>query len=315
MKYLYKTLILFLAVISLVKSDDAPSSLIGCFGSASGQNKGSYEYQTSSYCSKQCSNSQYIAVKGQQCICLDSLPSNKVSNSQCSTPCPGYGTQNCGGNNAYSVFQGPKYNADDSPNSESSDAPSSSTSDTSSSVTSPPTSSSTGHSYSTTTSSGSVIVKTITKDSPTPTETEDAETSTATDGNKDNKKKESKTNVGAIAGGVVGGVLGAGLIGALIVLWLKKRNDDDDYDEEEFFEQKPMSRHHGSTRGTRRNKNPLDMPMSNPFVDPHERTNESAFVDPRVNPIMMGRRRLSEGSLVDAADYSRKVLQVANPDS
>ena len=29
---------------------------------------------------------------------------------------------------------------------------------------------------------------------------------------------------------------------------------------------------------------------------------------------MMGRRRLSEGSLVDEADYSRKVLQVANPD-
>ncbi|KAM9887809.1 hypothetical protein OXX69_013226, partial [Metschnikowia pulcherrima] len=29
--------------------------------------------------------------------------------------------------------------------------------------------------------------------------------------------------------------------------------------------------------------------------------------------VMMGRRRLSEGSLADEADYSRKILSVANP--
>lgn len=37
-------------------------------------------------------------------------------------------------------------------------------------------------------------------------------------------------------------------------------------------------------------------------------------VDQRLNPVMVGERRISLGSLADAADYSRKVLRVANPD-
>jgi cell wall integrity and stress response component len=37
-------------------------------------------------------------------------------------------------------------------------------------------------------------------------------------------------------------------------------------------------------------------------------------VDQRLNPVMLGERRISEGSLADARDYSRKILRVANPD-
>ncbi|ODQ79853.1 hypothetical protein BABINDRAFT_161529 [Babjeviella inositovora NRRL Y-12698] len=37
-------------------------------------------------------------------------------------------------------------------------------------------------------------------------------------------------------------------------------------------------------------------------------------LDPRMNPVMLGRRRISEGSLADADDYSRKILGVSNPD-
>lgn len=46
----------------------------------------------------------------------------------------------------------------------------------------------------------------------------------------------------------------------------------------------------------------------NPFESPQDAS------DPRLNPVMLGRRRLSEGSLADEADYSRKILRVANPD-
>jgi cell wall integrity and stress response component len=49
--------------------------------------------------------------------------------------------------------------------------------------------------------------------------------------------------------------------------------------------------------------------MSNPFL-----TKEELMVDQRLNPVMLGRRRISEGSLADEADYSRKILRVANPD-
>lgn len=38
-------------------------------------------------------------------------------------------------------------------------------------------------------------------------------------------------------------------------------------------------------------------------------------VDQRLNPVMLGERRLSEGSLADDRDYSRKILRVANPDN
>lgn len=118
-----------------------------------------------------------------------------------------------------------------------------------------------------------------------------------------------------------------------------RRDDDDDDEEEEYFDKPvgsapaPLGR--GNTaRGSRKNKtSPLDMPMSNPFVHPLDATASLmsgtlagsgiglllsnngglGLVDPRLNPIMMGRRRLSEGLLADEADYSRKILQVANP--
>lgn len=38
-------------------------------------------------------------------------------------------------------------------------------------------------------------------------------------------------------------------------------------------------------------------------------------VDQRLNPVMLGERRFSEGSLADDRDYSRKILRVANPDN
>lgn len=49
----------------------------------------------------------------------------------------------------------------------------------------------------------------------------------------------------------------------------------------------------------------LQPPLENHFM----------AVDQRLNPVMLGERRLSEGSIADERDYSRKILRVANPDA
>jgi cell wall integrity and stress response component len=126
--------------------------------------------------------------------------------------------------------------------------------------------------------------------------------------------------VGPIVGGVVGGVAGIVIVSLIAFFLVRKRRQDEDHDEEEFYDKPEMAR--GGTNKLKRNKpaSPLDRPMSNPFTDPSEAMvaaggGKLGLVDPRLNPMMMGRRRLSEGSLADETDYSRKILQVANPDS
>lgn len=129
--------------------------------------------------------------------------------------------------------------------------------------------------------------------------------------------------MGAIVGGVVGGIGGAILLGVLAFLFVRHRNNNEESEDEEEFYDKPsgLSSVGGSSRSKKKTPSPLDMPMSNPFTDPTESAaaagggNNAGLVDPRLNPIMMGRRRLSDGSLADETDYSRKVLQVANPDA
>ena len=50
-------------------------------------------------CSYECVNSGHsvMALRGQDCVCLDSLPSDdkKVDPSECNEPCPGYGLETC----------------------------------------------------------------------------------------------------------------------------------------------------------------------------------------------------------------------------
>ncbi|CAI5758868.1 unnamed protein product [Candida verbasci] len=395
----------------------APGKLVGCYSSISGgSSQGDYQWQSSGYCLNQCGNSAYIAVKGEECICLNSLPSNQVSSSNCDTPCTGYDKENCGGDNSYSIFEqmnaagnsnsnsySNSNNASPSSSSNNNGASSSSNSNPSnyastyrsSSTNNPqPTSSSdesetssNGSAYISNSPSsteetdqprstqivvstisqdnGSVIYSTITQ-SPSETSETNQATSTTSDSsatntsnseNNDNNNNQNKSSTGAIVGGVVGGVVGAVAIAGGIFFFLRwRRNNDDDYDdEEEFYDDKYshngsgsggfISRTNNSTKDSRKtnklssnHKNPLEMPMTNPFVDPTDDNSSSIsindfnnnnpsniaraktmnhnnqFVDPRVNPIMMGRRRLSEGSLIDETDYSRKVLQVTNPD-
>lgn len=146
------------------------------------------------------------------------------------------------------------------------------------------------------------------------------------------EKKTSKSNIGPIVGGVVGGLAGLAIIVAIIFFFIRRRNYDDEEDEEAFYDKNNNTLgaiglgRGGTGKSSKRTKNalPLDMPMSNPFDHPSDALanskleggykNSVDLADPRLNPIMMGRRKLSVGSLADEADYSRKILQVANPD-
>ncbi|CUM64966.1 uncharacterized protein PRCAT00002584001 [Priceomyces carsonii] len=189
---------------------------------------------------------------------------------------------------------------------------------------------------STKSSKGSIIYKTVTTDAAhssgsklsttshsttsksSATSTKAASTSSSESSS--SSKKESKSKVGPIVGGVVGGIGGVILVAIAVFFIIKKRRQDDEDDEEEFYD-KSSGLGRGGTNKSRYGNSPLDRPVSNPFTHPSDATvaagggGSAGLVDPRLNPMMMGRRRLSDGSLADEADYSRKILQVANPDS
>ncbi|SGZ49470.1 CIC11C00000004991 [Sungouiella intermedia] len=162
---------------------------------------------------------------------------------------------------------------------------------------------------------GSVIYKTVT--------TQASPTSSSEANNHLSSKKS--TNVAPIVGGVVGGLAALALIGVGIFFFIRRRSDNDDDDEEEFYEKGSgnLNAGGGSSKSRKNRLNSVfDMPMSNPFAHPTDdfadkrlskMTQNGGLTDPRLNPVMMGRRRLSEGSLADETDYSRKILGVANP--
>ncbi|QOU18708.1 hypothetical protein BRETT_001776 [Brettanomyces bruxellensis] len=332
---------LTLAVIpSLV---GATGDMVGCYSSvpSSWVDKGSYTWQSSDYCSSQCSGYDFYAMSGNKCYCGSSQPSGSQSNS-CSTTCDGYPSDMCGGTNAYNVYAQEgvtvsSANSDDSGSSStedstsaagtsstaaasssqtnagattsaagtSSDSESSSeTSSTNSDSANPTTSSKSSATVETTVLNSSTIVTsvvTVTSKTSSPKSTDTSSSSSATSSatassTPESKKSSSGSNTGAIAGGVVGGVVGLGLIaaGLFFFIWRKRRNDDyesgdntsngivDDVAYEEALKS-----------------------STNPFASEQDDT---------ANRVMLGRRRLSDGSLADAADYNRKVLRVANPD-
>lgn len=314
---------LYVASILSTTALSALSDSIGCFASVdTSVSQGFGQYETQSLCASSCGpNYPYVAIKnGGYCYCLSSLPSSDlVPNSQCNVPCNGFGLVMCGGQSAFTVFSGAGLSGSDSQQLLSSSASSSqSTSSKALSGTTSAPSRSTSVSVATTSdANGSVAYKTVTQTS--------GSTSTST-GSKSNHNSESSSksssNVGAIVGGVVGGLAALALIGVGIFFYLRHRNLADDDDEEDYYE-KGGSSGAGSasatiTKPAKFNNPAFDRPMSNPFVHPSDdsadkRMSRSELTDPRLNPIMMGRRRLSEGSLADEADYSRKILAVANP--
>lgn len=327
---------------------------LGCFSSlpSGALFMDTYTYQSVDHCTGKCPGSAYIAFRnGNECFCLDSLPTSSTSG--CNIVCFGYGQQTCGGTSAFEVYPGPgggganagasskASTSATSATSSSSLSTSTSTSKTQTSVTNSQTASSKPTSTDATTSDATSEATsdgfvTVTRSSPSSSKTSSSTSSTSSSSETPSHTPSSKksTNIGPIVGGVVGGIAAIALIAVGIFLCLRYRRDDDD-DEEEFHDSKPSALGRGNTsKGSKRTKtSPLDMPMTNPFVHPSDATagnpqhnsgipglqngasGPSGLMDPRLNPIMMGRRRLSEGSLADEADYSRKILHVANPDA
>jgi cell wall integrity and stress response component len=97
-------------------------------------------------------------------------------------------------------------------------------------------------------------------------------------------QEKSGPNVGAIAGGVVVGVLAiAGVIGGMFFYMRKKRNKEI---EEEH-------QRHAAV---------------NSFIS-GKSSSGGSITDARLAPVM-AQRRMSDGSLADNHDYSRKILRV-----
>lgn len=316
-----------LLILALLPISSLGMSQVGCYSSlpSSYSDKSTYQYQSSSHCSDECSGYSYFALQGgNTCICGNDAPSGSKS-SDCNTPCFGYGEEMCGGSNAYMIFStgngggnsGSSSNAQSSTSSSNTGTSSTSNTQTSSSTTS----SNTQTSKTSTTSSketqvtqsvsgSTVVVMSTVAVSATPTssasESQTQSTSSSStspssssSSSSGSSKPSKKTNlIGPVVGGVVGGV---GLIALVSVLFffLRRRSSksrDAELADSAYYD------------AIKRDNSTVARPLSNPFLSKEE------FTDQRLNPVMLGRRRISEGSLADEADYSRKILRVANPD-
>ncbi|ODV58983.1 WSC domain-containing protein ASCRUDRAFT_72071 [Ascoidea rubescens DSM 1968] len=79
---------------------------LGCYSSLpSGYvSRGTYTYQTPSYCEQQCQDYPFYALtNGNQCYCGNSGPSISADGT-CTSPCTGYGTITCGGSDSFEIY-------------------------------------------------------------------------------------------------------------------------------------------------------------------------------------------------------------------
>ncbi|KAG5361771.1 putative protein in LEU2 3'region [Yarrowia sp. C11] len=294
-------------------------------------------------------------VNDKQCWCGGSVPDGgaKVLSENCDTPCPGYGLEKCGGRSKSGTLYFDFFQTTDSDGtpvansvstdkaqssatsssagssstaatSSSSDSPSSSSSDDSSSASSsstkPPSTTSTSTSTSDSSSDSSSSTDSTTADSSssssgsptssTPTRTSGTSTSSASTGaqssgsasnKEEDQQKSGGIGGGAIAGIVIGVVAGIALVGLAFFI-LRRRRQSYEY-------QTQASDRYGFT------DDPFTTAAEDKMNFSHNGTSAFVPVDQRLNPALINQRRMSEGSIADEQDYSRKILRVANPDA
>lgn len=312
---------------------------LGCYSSVdTSVSKGYNKYQTLSSCASSCGSSYpYVAIRdGGYCYCLLLMPTDdEVDSSTCDVTCNGYGYDTCGGANAYTVFAGEgtasavavsllgSLSAASS-SSLTSSTPSSSelsysSTEASDLITSAAASTLAAAALSSLASLASLAslssLTTVTKTASASASASASSSASSSSTSSSGTKKS--TNTGAIAGGVVGGVVGVAVIAAAVFFFMRRRDSDDDHEEELYEKGAGGVSRGGTAKGARPNP-AFDMPMANPFSDQFADKRASNMTtaplsDPRLNPAMMGRRRLLEGLLADETDYSRKILAVANP--
>lgn len=270
---------IIIVLISYITVVNGEFTQVGCFDRSSVKgltSKGSYIYQSTSYCQEQCSGYRYAAlISGSTCYCGDSSidENDTVDISNCDSPCQGYDSTNCGGDGYYLIFEDSSVEVADTSSSTTSTSSSTSTTSTSSSSTSsststsststssssstsstssssssePPSSSSeaatsSSEEASSTSSSASSVVSTVTNSGTVTTITTTSQPSPTSsessnnDNDDDKKQKKSGLSGGAIAGIVVGSVAGIGIIGLLAFLFLIKRRNSDDEEDDDFNE-------------------------------------------------------------------------------
>lgn len=243
-------------------------------------------FQTSGLCVTQCVplNHAVIAINGTDCWCGDTMPplDTKVADSFCDTPCPGYGSVNCGSTDSTQSYftvwnaglKNTISNAADSSSSASASSSSSSSSPAPSTSTSSVGSQTASASPSVVTIGGQTIVVTA---SSTPT-------STGT-----NSGSSSGPSKAGIAAGVVVGVVAIAAIAGGVFLFIRSRRRREV--EEEFKRQAAMSSFAASKPGS---------------------SGGHSIPDSRLDPAVLNQRRLSDGSIADNQDYSRRILKVTN---
>ncbi|TVY88661.1 Cell wall integrity and stress response component [Lachnellula willkommii] len=259
----------------------APGAVVykGCYSSSTGLTmNSSYTFNTQGYCQKQCAplSMSVLATKDStDCWCGDEIPptADLVSDSHCDAPCAGYGQDMCGSSLSYwSVWL----------SGVASSASTASVDDTSTSSAAP---SSTSDATSTTpavvTAPGSTVVITA---APGTSESAAASSSATT-------HAKGGPNKAAIAAGVVVGIVAFSAIAGGLYLFMrnkKRRAVEDEY---------------------RRNA------ANNTFIagggkPPNSSGGDSSFTDTRLDQATMAQRRMSDGSIADNQDYSRRILKV-----
>jgi len=253
----------------------------GCYSSSSGLSlNSSYTFNTKGYCQTQCvpiDKAVQATSDGDQCWCGDSLPpsSAKVDDSKCDMTCTGYGPEYCGGDGFFSVYlTGTSSNV---PNAQSSG----SSSPSSSASSSPKASATKSASPSVVTIGGQTVVVTA-----------PASQQTSAGSDTSSSSSSSGPNKAAIAAGVVVGVVAIAAAAGGIFLFLRHRRRR--AVEEEY------------------RRNAAVSSFVNGGKPPPSSADGSSFTDTRLDPSVMAQRRMSDGSIADNQDYSRRILKVTN---
>ncbi|KAH1552395.1 hypothetical protein KXV74_006748 [Aspergillus fumigatus] len=256
----------------------------GCFSDSTPLvDQGPYTYQSNGYCQQLCmktsNNLVFALTKGSNCLCGNQLPakSAKTADSDCNVKCAGWPDVMCGGQNTFSVYlTGLSSNVAYYHDDDAS---------TSANTNSSSTSTTNGGSTVTTGSQGQVV----TQGEQTVVVTAPAGNGVgATNGLNEEKNKDGP-NTAAIAAGVVVGVVGfCSLVGAGFFLWrFRKRTNV----RPQYSNNAGATEHFGK-------------PMS-----------QDSMSDSRFDGDFMAQRRQSNGSIDDDQDFSRRILQVTNPDN
>ncbi|CZT01335.1 hypothetical protein WAI453_006872 [Rhynchosporium graminicola] len=251
----------------------------GCFSSGTGLTlNATLEFNSRGSCGDNCyamQSATFAMTNSNLCFCGETLPpaSTKVDSSKCTIKCPGFGSEFCGGPRGYfSVYITGMTTSVENAEPAASDVAKSSTSSPSAPATA------TSKAAASTVGGVTVVVTAGSQATTPPPPLSDS--------------KDGGPSKAGIAAGVVAGVLAiAGLIGGLFVLMRnhKRKEIEDEY-----------------------KRNAAVSSFISAGKPPMSSGGASSFNDMRLDPAVMADRRMSDGSIADNKDYSRRILKVTN---